>query len=103
MIIEISVTEEDIIKGNPRNTRSCPVFRAVTRTLKGRPIVVLGVGVFAWSGRVETKDRWEDFSGELPIFAANRITAMIRGEKVDPFTFPLNMPVKYNPNALCTN
>jgi len=80
--MKIQVTQEDIDKGNPKDCKDCPVWRALSRALKRKD---LSVGI--WSCFIR-KAPPITFPENVAILIEN----MIDGKEVEPFEFNIEIP-----------
>jgi hypothetical protein len=83
--VTVKVTDDDMKKGTPHNTQSCPVALALKRTLGAGDIGVLPFYCFV---RLVTGLTTVAFTPEV----TERIRAYDRGETVELFSFDVTLP-----------
>jgi hypothetical protein len=92
MRYKIDVLKTDIKKGKRREPRSCPVARAVCRTLRSQLKNFEGVSVYGGPSGIALNTT-DDVSETIdaPIRASRFISKFDKGKPVKPFSFYLTI------------
>jgi hypothetical protein len=87
-LTEVSMTQDDMDGGHPRNSWDCPCHRALRRVI--RDDVNFQVGIMSVIVRTPRRRYFID----LPKVAADAVSRLYHAIKVEPFTFQVKIPTE---------